>query len=150
MIASSNIQRSTFDFGPRNDADAAQQTGFEFQGRSYLGAREAEDGSLDAIDALGLWEYLTDKQAVAFLRTLYPKLKPGASMIVSNMLQSRPHPQYNQRAVGWPDLYMRTEEDMLRIVEQAGIPTQNVRLTYAEDGVYVVMEITRVGELDGA
>jgi hypothetical protein len=148
MIGSSGVVRSSFDYGPENGEKEKKETGNRYKGRSYLAAREVDDGSLDAVDALGLWEYLSENQAVTFLKTLYPKLKPGAPMIVSNMLKSRPHPNYNKRAVGWPDLNMRTTEDMLEIVERAMIPTSNVRLTFAEDGVYVVMEIKRPKDHD--
>ena len=139
MIAGSGLHNSQFDFGPKSP----NVNGLEFAGRSYIEARHTEDESLDAVDALGLWEYLELNQAVMFLKMMYPKLKPGASMIVSNMFDKRPHPEYNKRAVGWPRLIMRSEEDLLDIVEVAKIDTKAVRLTHSSDGVYIVMEIRK-------
>lgn len=141
MIADAGLTRSTFDFGPR----APKGSPTKYAGRSYLAVREeaqgVEDNSLDAVDALGLWEYLNDRQAATFLKVNYKKLKRGAPMIVSNMYIDRPHAKYNQYAVGWPDLYMRDEEDLLNIVEKANLTTDQVRITIPKDRVYMVMEI---------
>jgi hypothetical protein len=140
MTNKAGLALSTFDFGPKSTNP--NQPGFT--GRSYIEARHAiEDNSLDAVDALGLWEYLEDNQAKMFLKMMYKKLKPDAPMIISNMRKKRPHPLYNKRAVGWPDVIMRSDEDLLDIVYSAEIPTEQVRLTTPEDSVYVVMEIRK-------
>ena len=136
-IDANDFEYSSFNFGPVD-------TSGNFTGRDYYSARHLEKNSLDAVDALGLWEYLTKNQAVAFLRTNYANLKPGGSMIVSNMLKSRPHPRYNTHAVGWPGVRMRSPEDLLDIVEEAEIDTHNISMTFAHDGVYVVMEIKKL------
>ncbi|RWZ78202.1 MAG: hypothetical protein EOT05_00315 [Candidatus Microsaccharimonas sossegonensis] len=139
MTSEAKLSLSTFDFGPLNHDP--QKPGFK--GRSYIEARHVEHESLDAVDALGLWEYLSDNQGKSFLQMMYPKLKPGAAMIISNMRKKRPHPQYNMVAVGWPDVIMRSDEDLLGIVDKAGIPTELVRITTPSDGVYAVMEIRK-------
>lgn len=147
MIRDAGIAESTFDFGPTTDVLSAR--GSHFEGRSYYAARHLENESLDAVDALGLWEYLDEHQAATFLKMLYPKLKKGAPMIVSNMLKSRPQPLYNQKAVGWPKLHMRNEQDLIDIVaavefkDGSGIPTESVTITHPQDGVYAVMEIRK-------
>lgn len=139
LAREASINGSTFDFGPESEAGAEEP----FVGRSYLEARNLPNESVDVVDALGLWEYLTPKQAAFFLKIMYTKLKPGAPMIVSNMLASRPHGAYNQRAVGWPDVKMRNEDDLLDIVQLAEIDTECVTFTHSQDGVYVVMEIRK-------
>lgn len=147
MIQDASIAESTFDYGPK--ADTPSERGSPFEGRSYYAAREIEDESIDAIDALGLWEYLDKSTAATFLKVLYPKLKKGAPMIVSNMLKSRPQPLYNQKAVGWPKLHMRNEQDLIDIVasvrfkDGSSIPTESVTITHPKDGVYAVMEIRK-------
>ena len=133
------LHLSTFDFGPLSNDP--KQPGFA--GRSYIEARHIENESLDAVDALGLWEYLKPSEAKMFLKMMYPKLKPGATMIVSNMRKKRPHLKYNMIAVGWPAVIMRTDEDLLDIVGAAEIPYEQVRLTTPSDGVYTVMEIRK-------
>lgn len=140
MTSKAGLLLSSFAFGPVNNDP--NEPGFK--GRSYIEARHIENESLDAVDALGLWEYLEFNQAKMFLKMMYPKLKPGASMIVSNMRKKRPHPEYNKRAVGWPEVIMRSDEDLLSIVHHTDmIDTKQVRLTTPGDGVYVVMEIRK-------
>lgn len=141
MTSKAGLLLSSFAFGPMS-VDPHKPG---FKGRSYIEARHSvQDESLDAVDALGLWEYLEFNQAKMFLKMMYPKLKPGASMIVSNMRTKRPHPEYNKRAVGWPEVIMRTDEDLLEIVKSTTIiDTEQVRLTTPKDGVYAVMEIRK-------
>jgi SAM-dependent methyltransferase len=142
LVKEQDFQLSTFDFGSKRfDAKAKRD---RYTGQIYQRAYEQEDESVDIVDALGLWEYLKPKLATDFARNLFRKVKPGGSMIVSNMLPSRPHREFNERAVGWPGLYLRNETDLLDIVEAAGIDTQQVTMTHAEDGVYVVMEIKKL------
>ncbi|MDB5162849.1 MAG: hypothetical protein JWO54_200 [Candidatus Saccharibacteria bacterium] len=141
LIDENKFQFSTFDYGPEwINPDNGK---VEPKGQFYQRAFKMEDESVDVVDALGLWEYLKPHEAIDFAKKLFEKLKPGGSLIVSNMLPSRPHREFNQRAVGWPDLHLRNETDLLNIVANAGIDTKQVTMTHAEDGVYVVMEITK-------
>ncbi len=98
---------------------------------------------MHAVDALGLWEYLSDDQARRFAERMYELVMPGGSLIVSNMLDTRPQREFNRRAIGWPDLHLRSDEDMLRIFESAGIDIGEVTLTHADVDVYVVAEVRR-------
>jgi len=139
MTNEADLSLSTFDFGPKS----LDPENPGFLGRSYIEARNVENDSLDAVDALGLWEYLSDNQGRSFLQMMYAKLKSGSPMIISNMRKKRPHPKYNMFAVGWPDVIMRSDEDLLGIVDKAGIPTEQVRITTPADGVYAVMEIRK-------
>jgi len=59
------------------------------------------------------------------------------------MLPSRPQLEFNQRAVGWPGLYVRSDETLVDILAAAGIDTENVTATHTADGVYVVLEIRK-------
>lgn len=141
LVAEKGFDFSTFDYGPERINEVSGN--LEPTGRFYQRAYETPDESIDIVDALGLWEYLKPKEAEQFARKLFKKVKPGGSMIVSNMLPSRPQRELNQRAVGWPGLYLRSDIDLLDIVSAAGIDTKNVTMTHAEDGVYVVMEIKK-------
>ena len=136
LIGREDFSLSSFDYGPLAESG-------EPLGQNYLRAFGVEDGSVDVVDALGLWEYLKPAHAERFANKLYAKLKPGGKMTVSNMLPSRPHRELNERAVGWPGLYLRSDTDLLDIVAAAGIDTRNVTMTHARDGVYVVMEINK-------
>jgi hypothetical protein len=141
LVGENKFEYSTFDYGPtwQNPETGA----VEPKGQNYLRAFGVEDESADIVDALGLWEYLKPEAATRFASKLYDKVKPGGSLIVSNMLPSRPQREFNQRAVGWPGLFLRSESDLLDIVDAAGIDTRQVTMTHAQDGVYVVMEVKK-------
>jgi hypothetical protein len=141
LVDEKGFDYSTFDYGPEW---INPKTGVvEPKGQNYLRAFGEQDESADVVDALGLWEYLKPNEAIRFAQTLIKKVKPGGSLIVSNMLPSRPQRELNQRAVGWPGLYLRSDTDLLDIVKAAGIDTKQVTMSHAEDGVYVVMEIKK-------
>lgn len=142
LIEEAEFEKSSVDYG--GVSFNVETNEWEFEGRSYARAFKEESESADVVDALGLWEYIdTDEAGKKFLERLYDKVKPGGMMIVSNMLRKRPQEEFNIRGVGWPSLELRSEEDLLRIVELAGIDTSLVTMTHAEDGVYVVMEIRK-------
>lgn len=138
LMNEAGFQNSTVDFGPVNEDGG---TGYKFRGRSFSRAYREADHSYDVVDALGLWEYLKDDTATTFAKSLYEKVAPGGMMIVSNMLKSRPQLEFNRRAVGWPSLQLRSEDDLLRILADAGIDLGNVTMSYSGDGVYVVVEV---------
>lgn len=140
-IEENNFQFATFDYGPtRINTETGRE---EPAGQNYLRAFALEDESVDVIDALGLWEYLKPEDARRFAEKLYTKLKPGGRMVVSNMLPSRPQREFNQRAVGWPGLYLRSDQDLLDIFQAAGIDSRQVTMAHAKDGVYVVVEVKK-------
>lgn len=140
-IEENDFQYATFDYGPtRVNPDTGRE---EPMGQNYLRAFALENESVDVIDALGLWEYLKPEDARRFAEKLYAKLKPGGRMVVSNMLPSRPQKEFNQRAVGWPGLYLRSDEDLLDIFQTAGIDSSQVTMAHAQDGVYVVVEVKK-------
>jgi hypothetical protein len=140
LIEEAGLQKATFDYGPVSmNPDAT----WNFQGRSFIRAYSVEDESVDALDALGLWEYLNKKTATDFAKRLYAKVKPGGVMIISNMLDDRPELDFNVRGVGWPKLHRRSDDDLIEILADAGIEPKNVTMTHADDGVYVVAEIQK-------
>lgn len=140
LVEEAEFEYSSVDYGPFKLKENGE---WEFTGRSYVEAFDEEDEAFDVVDALGLWEYLRDGPATEFANKLYAKVKPGGSMIVSNMLRSRPQGDYNSRAVGWPMLHRRNDEELVRIFDDAGIDSKNVTMTHAQDGVYVVAEIRK-------
>lgn len=111
--------------------------------RHYARAMGIEKESKDFVDVLGLWEYLDDNQCRSMLRGTYQLLKPGGSFIASNMISDRPQRDFNQRAVGWPHLTLRDNNDLVRIAASAGVDTNLMTITQSEDHVYAVMEIRK-------
>lgn len=105
-----------------------------------LGEHQAE-----LVDALGIFEYFNDTDAVIFLQRALRLVKPGGAVIVSNMLTSSPQIDFVLRGIGWEDIYPRSLQQLQNIHLAAGVPVENVTVVVPKDGVYAVMEI-RVGD----
>jgi hypothetical protein len=105
-----------------------------------LGEHQAE-----LVDALGIFEYFNDTDAVIFLQRALRLVKPGGAVIVSNMLTSSPQIDFVLRGIGWEDIHPRTLQQLQDIHLAAGVPVENVTVVVPKDGVYAVMEI-RVGD----
>lgn len=132
LVEESEVEKSTFNYG-RNGISS----------RSFARAFKLKPESVDVVDALGLWEYVGPKAAVKFAQRAYNIVKPGGRLVISNMLPDRPQREFNQRAVGWPSLHLRSEEDLVGIFSDAGIDISNITATHSTDGVYVVLDVKK-------
>lgn len=101
-----------------------------------LGEHQAE-----LVDALGIFEYFNDTDAVIFLQRAVRLVKPGGAVIVSNMLTTSPQIDFILRCIGWAHIYPRTLQQLQDIHLAAGIPAEKVTVIVPKDGVYAVMEI---------
>lgn len=106
--------------------------------------KELGEGNVELVDALGIFEYFNDTDAVTFLKHVLRLIKPGGAIVVSNMLTSSPQIDFALRCIGWTPIFPRTLQQLQDIHLAAGIPVENVTVIVPKDGVYAVMEI-RVG-----
>jgi len=101
--------------------------------------------SQDLVDMLGIFEYIVEdfdgfKSAAAFLANAFRLVKPGGALVAANMLDTHPQLHFNQRAIGWPQVFPRSVEQIYDIITDAGIDPAWVTVTIAEDRVYAVFE----------
>ncbi|MGY5369860.1 class I SAM-dependent methyltransferase [Enterobacter oligotrophicus] len=101
-----------------------------------LGEHQAE-----LVDALGIFEYFNDTDAVIFLQRALRLVKPGGAVVVSNMLTSSPQIDFVLRCIGWEPIFPRTLQQLQDIHIAAGVPVENVTVVVPKDGVYAVMEV---------
>lgn len=112
--------------------------------RSDALVQELGEGQIELVDALGIFEYFNDTDAVTFLQHILRLIKPGGAIIISNMLTSSPQIDFALRCIGWTPIFPRTLQQLQDIHLAAGITAENVTVIVPKDGVYAVMEI-RVG-----
>lgn len=101
------------------------------------------EGSADMVDALGIFEYFSEKNSVAFLRNAYRLVREDGVIVFANMLSDRPQMDFNERGVGWPKLYPRSIDELAGIINEAGIEPERARIIVPEDGIYAVIEIQK-------
>lgn len=118
-----------------------------------LAAMEAlrlELAELDAlphlIDVMGIFEYTGSNlgvDPVAFLRSVWQILRPGGIMILGQMLDTRPLPDFTMGVVPWPYVEMRSLRELLAITTEAGIPLTCTDVYLPRDGVYAVLHVRK-------
>lgn len=100
----------------------------------------------DVMDLMGIFEYTGENLGVdpaEFLASNYDLVKDGGRMIFGQMRTDRPNLDFTMGAVRWPYVETRTPDEVMQIVQSAGIPTSCVRVYLPTDGVYMVVTIDK-------
>ncbi|MEG3613720.1 hypothetical protein [Isoptericola haloaureus] len=103
----------------------------------------------DMVDVLGFFEYLpTDlvpglrvPTAGDFLSAALSLAKPGGTLVLGNMLSSRPQLDFVTRLVQWPYIRPRSLDELLDVIRRAGVHDDQITLYLPDDGVYAVATI---------
>lgn len=107
---------------------------------------EQNGGRPKLLDLMGIFEYTGDMLGISsseFLRSNYEMLHPGGRMIFGQMRSDRPNVDFTMGVVGWPWIMMRSPDEIMQIVNEAGIPPSSVGLFFPDDGVYTVAAIDK-------
>lgn len=106
-------------------------------------ARSTQHEEMDIIEIYGMFEYLDDAASVMLLQQAYTALRVGGLFIFSNMDVERPDYDINQRVIGWPELILRSPEEILHLVTQAGIALGEVRFVRTQDNINNIIEVLK-------
>jgi SAM-dependent methyltransferase len=82
-------------------------------------AKLRDGGAFDLVVAGGLFDYLSDRWAIATLTAVRQMLAPGGRVFLSNIAGGNPFRPWIEYLADWW-LIERQESDMLRLLEQAG------------------------------
>ncbi len=119
----------------------------KFEHASILDATKRDQLFADfkptVIDAMGLFEYLSEKDSAELLRAAYAALPIGGMMIFTNMSPRHPHLELHKRGLGWPGVIQRTMHEVLSIMDTAGIPGDARDIYHAEDKIYNIYRIVK-------
>jgi extracellular factor (EF) 3-hydroxypalmitic acid methyl ester biosynthesis protein len=96
--------------------------------------------TFDLVYSAGLFDYLSDRVAVALVRQLYKHLKPGAILSVGNFVPDNHGRGFMEFLMDW-SLVKRTEDDMLALAGEA-CPGAKVRTFLDEPRNVAYFEIT--------
>lgn len=100
-------------------------------------------GPFDLILAGGLFDDLPDRAAILLLRTAYRRLLSDAgTFFFTNIARGTPFRCLIESIGDW-FLIERSEEDVLALCAEAGIPEEEVSLKRDETGLLVIIEITK-------
>ncbi len=105
--------------------------------------------SCSSVECLGFFEYLPVREsmgrvdAAGFMALAYSLVAEGGQLVFANMLDTHPELPFTMHAVRWPMIVPRNVDEILRIVDMAGISRSAVELWLPEDGVYAVVRVLR-------
>lgn len=96
------------------------------------------------VDAMGLFEYLTDAQAISLIKIVQESSVEDALFVFTNMREQRPELETHKRALGWPGVIQRSEEQVLHLLQKAGVSLRNVEVFCPQDRVYNIYKVTKI------
>jgi extracellular factor (EF) 3-hydroxypalmitic acid methyl ester biosynthesis protein len=110
------------------------QVSFHWENKNALRIRPAKE--FDLVWSAGLFDYLSDSVAVAFIKRMVAFAHSGGTIIFGNAHPKNPTRNFIEWCTAW-FLIHRTEEDLLRLCVQAGVDERHVRFDKEENGVFI-------------
>ncbi len=104
-------------------------------------SQKIQQVSPQVVDAMGLVEYLSDTQLVAFVRTIRRHAPKGCQLVFTNMRPTHPGLEVHRRGLGWPGVIVRSEAEVCQLLQQAGVPSDKIHVVLPDDHVYGIYEI---------
>lgn len=113
------------------------------QGDALTFARRLPRGAFDLVLAGGLFDYLEEHTATVLIKLAYRALAPGGTFYFTNIASGNPYRTLIEYFGDWT-LIERSEEDVLRYCENAGISRSNVTIRREETGLALLIEVTKL------
>ena len=105
--------------------------------------KSAQNGlKFDLVLAGGLFDYLADEHAVYLIKHAWSLLEPRGVFFFTNIARGNPYRPLIEYFGDW-FLIERSEEDVMRLCEEAGIPRDAVSITREETGLTLLIEALR-------
>ena len=96
----------------------------------------------DLVLAGGLFDYLPDEHAAYLIKHAWSLLDAGGVFFLTNIARGNPYRPLIEYFGDW-FLIERSEDDVMRLCQAAGIPRDAVSITREETGLTLLIEIQR-------
>jgi len=113
------------------------------QGDALTFARRLPRGAFDLVLAGGLVDYLNERVTTLLIQLAFRALAPGGVFYFTNIAAGNPYRPLIEYFGNWK-LIERTEEDIYRYCENAGIGRGNVTIRRDETGLALLVEVTKL------
>lgn len=104
--------------------------------------RMRPDRKYDLTWSAGLFDYLDERTAALLLKKMWGRTREEGEVIVGNFHVSNPDRPWMEWCGNWR-LIHRTEEDMLRLCDKAGIPPDAARFHFEPLGVNMFLRVRK-------
>lgn len=94
-------------------------------------------------DAMGLFEYLSEPDAVKLLENIREHMPADGVLVFTNMHADHPQLQVHKRGLGWPGVIPRTTDEVLALIKKAGFASNQITVLLPDDNVYAVYGLTK-------
>lgn len=105
--------------------------------------RKMQRDSFDLVLAGGLFDYLNERVAILAIQMAYRALAPGGTFFFTNIAMGNPYRTLIEYFGDWK-LIERSEEDIYRYCQEAGISRQNVAIRREETGLALLIEVQKL------
>jgi SAM-dependent methyltransferase len=96
----------------------------------------------DLVLAGGLFDYLPERQAIYLIEQAWALVKPGGVFFFTNIATGNPYRPLIEYFGDW-FLIERSEADIIRCCEAAGVPRDAIAITREETGLTLLIEATK-------
>lgn len=96
--------------------------------------RWRDSSKFDLIWSSGIFDYLSDKNAIYLMKTLHDTLAQNGRLVVGNFSHDHAARAYMESVCHWFLLH-RSPEDLIRLGQKAGFMTRNMRVISDASGV---------------
>ena len=105
--------------------------------------KTAQNGlKFDLVLAGGLFDYLRDEHAAYLIKHAWSLLQSGGTFFFTNIARGNPYRPLIEYFGDW-FLIERSEDDVLRLCDDAGIPREAIEITREETGLTLMIELRR-------
>lgn len=138
----SDMDAGAIEFSRKSLAGVDDRCRFR-QGDVLSTLRKMPRDSFDLVLAGGLFDYLNERVAILTIQMAYRVLAPGGTFFFTNIAAGNPYRTLIEYFGDWT-LIERTEEDIYRYCEAAGISRQNVSIRREETGLALLIEVQKL------
>jgi len=118
---------NAIEYSKRLKVELAPDYDIQWDNRNFF--RLKPENRFNLVWTGGVYEYLNDRLAIALLKRMWEWTKSGGKTVFGIFHPSNPTRNWMDWCGEWFQIY-RTKEDILRLCDQAGIPTENINFEF--------------------
>ncbi|MCS7201029.1 MAG: class I SAM-dependent methyltransferase [Patescibacteria group bacterium] len=104
---------------------------------------DSTNEKFDIIEMVGFLDYKNDEESIELFNKIHSKLNENGVFITGN-IRYNPEMKFLINVVGWPHLIFRTENDLLKIIEQTNFKGYPVEIIKEPQNIHMIAKIGKI------
>lgn len=92
---------------------------------------------IDVIEMVGFLDYKKEDESIELFNKIYDKLSDNGIFITGN-IRYNPEMKFLINVVGWPHLIFRTENDLIKIIEQSKFKNSPIEIIKEPQSIHII------------